>query len=238
MKIARIHQIKAVLSVLTALPLAGLSASAAFAEDGGGQQNLPIRGSYIISAETLCGGGTLNTSPYGVIGFASNQAKATPATTSSYATWLSALGRSDPTNQTSYAQLGFYGNTTPPPVKETVLEWGSFDLVSFQSVASWGTNSISATPINQAGPQQFIVTRYEFPTTLDTFSTGYILYTWFPGNPLAPSATPGWTQSRVVFSNPIWNGGAPNFSASGVLPPAFGCTPNGGIQKWDGVAQQ
>ncbi|MBI1979962.1 MAG: hypothetical protein HYS63_00015 [Methylocystis sp.] len=201
-------------SAVSALETVAFAAMLAMASTAGaqslpstlGSNILPIANAkYSFSFRQLCGSIQTNQqnqqiSYLNATLFNSGEGKVTLDTLHSYAAWLAngsssaGLG-SDPTNRTSPAQLGF--TSTASRVAETVLQWGKIDDVVF----STGFANFGLANYVVPGPQYFIVTKYSFPSPQDSFTTGYLLYIWFPGVSVGgQSLPPAWQQNRMTVS--------------------------------------
>jgi hypothetical protein len=218
----------------------------------------PIYGSYVISARLFCASPVIAAgASFGNRGqlplssesaaFLSMQANFTPAKSATYAYWLSSLGVPDPTNTTTFAQLGF--GQSDQHILEAVIEWGNLNIFAMgTSITSAGKPGYGVVPATGYGKTQFIVTRFLIPTTPQTFSEGYLLYVWSPANPLIPLGSPypetysgpastgpasslnpfpnSWQQQAVFFTR-MSSSRASTFSASGAYRTVLLNTPTG-----------
>ncbi len=233
----------------------------------------PIFGSYLISvrlfcASTVIGAGLpLNGRPSlppfsGSAALLSMQANFSAAPNVTYAYWLSSMGVPDPTNRTTYAELGF--GQSDQHILEAVIEWGNLNIFAMgSSVTSAGRPGYGVVPASGYGTTQFIITQFLIPTTPQTLSVGYLLYVWSPSNPLIPLGSPysatysgpagtgpvsslnpfpnSWQRQTVFFTRT--SPSRPNFSASGsyrtvLLNPPTGVTPGAPLPAGCAAIQQ
>jgi hypothetical protein len=177
----------AFVALAAALPLSNINAAAA------GSATSPLYGPYVLTGKMVCGAGS--SSPNGMGGLSTSNAAFSVDTADSYQTWLSARSLPNPAGQTHYNSLGFNSSATVP---ETPVQWGRMDKFGIGSIKSWGFNPGAPNPWVDQGPNFFLVTSYPFPVAADTYSSGYLLYLYYPFAGQAAS----WHQFSLAVNNP------------------------------------
>jgi len=257
MMINEIHKLRRAIARMAVL--AGALLTPGLSNAGAEQENPPVMvGPYVISVRLFCaspaigagnflkGHGALPPPFSASAAFLSLQAKFIPATSATYAYWLSSMDIPDPTDRTTYAQLGF--GQANQYIIESVIEWGNIDIFGLgTSTTSAANPEYSAVPAAGYGTTQFIVTRYWIPTMPHGFSMGYLFYIWSRPSPLIPlnsahsetftrpagtgplsSLNPlpnTWQQQVMVFTHEAQS--RAKFSASGAYRTVLLSAPNG-----------